>query len=215
MTISVDSNLFLSSVSKKERTPTQSLGKDEFLKILMTQLQNQDPMKPMEDKEFISQMATFSSLEQMTNLNSTMKSFIDFQKKSSITNFSNFIGKDISWEKIIEDNDGSILETLTGTGVVNSIDGRGTEPKLTLSDGTSVAISEIKMVESSKNNQLESNTLLNASQLIGKLVSWNSNGQENESMVESVQLKEGKVNYSLTNGEIISSGDIIKISSAS
>ena len=60
--------------SEVRSTFNDNLDKDAFMKLLTTQLSNQDPLNPMEDREFIAQMAQFSSLEQMQNLNESMAS---------------------------------------------------------------------------------------------------------------------------------------------
>jgi flagellar basal-body rod modification protein FlgD len=51
-----------------------SLGRDAFLQLMITQIRNQNPLDPLDDREFLSQMAQFSSLEQMQNLNNTVES---------------------------------------------------------------------------------------------------------------------------------------------
>ncbi len=62
------------SPDAKKFKDNQELGKDQFLHILLRQLSNQDPLNPMEDKDFISQMAQFSSLEGMKQLNESFES---------------------------------------------------------------------------------------------------------------------------------------------
>lgn len=64
------------------RKPQQELGKNEFLQLLIAQLTHQDPTSPMEDTEFISQMAQFTSLEQMMNMNETLTKVGELMGKS-------------------------------------------------------------------------------------------------------------------------------------
>lgn len=119
----INSNLYLSNYQTKQRsTGNSNLGKDEFLKILITQLQNQDPLKPMEDKEFIAQMASFSSLEQMTNMNKMMEQFILSQSSNELLRYSEMIGKKVEWRDLAagtEEDDQPTIET--GSGTVKSI----------------------------------------------------------------------------------------------
>jgi len=60
------------------------LGKDAFLNLLITQLANQDPLNPLEDKDFIAQMAQFTSLEQMTNMNATLERLSTMNRTAAI-----------------------------------------------------------------------------------------------------------------------------------
>ena len=101
------------AAAAKTTTQKQELGKDDFLKLLVTQLKYQDPMKPMEDKEFISQMAQFSSLEQMKNLNTTM----------ATAQASSMIGDKVKWS-------GTSGEALVG--VVNGVNIVSGQPSLTV-----------------------------------------------------------------------------------
>lgn len=72
----------------------KAMGKDDFLKILVTQLSHQDPTAPMKDQEFIAQMAQFSSLEQMQNISSSMNRMADRQALDLVGKF--IVGTDSS-----------------------------------------------------------------------------------------------------------------------
>ena len=93
-----------STTATKDAT---SMGKDDFLRLLMTQMQNQDPTKPMDDSQTMAQLAQFSSLEQMQNLNT-----------SSIANqATNMIGKTVTWtdkDNVVQTGEVSAVKLVKG-----------------------------------------------------------------------------------------------------
>ena len=71
------------------------LGKEDFLKLLVEQLKNQDPLNPMESTEFTAQLAQFSSLEQLTNMNKNLDYLRLYQASINNAQAVNFIGKTV------------------------------------------------------------------------------------------------------------------------
>ena len=96
-----------SSTSGLYSTGSQTLGKDDFLKLLVTQLQNQDPMNPTDSTAFVAQLAQFSSLEQMSNVNDNLKVVQLFDQSINNAQAVNFVGKTVKAS-------GSMFELGTG-----------------------------------------------------------------------------------------------------
>jgi flagellar basal-body rod modification protein FlgD len=103
------------SAENAKKTTTENegktLGQDEFLKILMTQLSSQDPMQPMQDTEFIAQMAQFTAVEQMTKVANEVKLL---RQSSGIS--PELIDKQVDWTHTAEDG-----SQTTGSGLVEGI----------------------------------------------------------------------------------------------
>jgi flagellar basal-body rod modification protein FlgD len=80
----------------KSAGAAQALGKDDFLKLMVAQLKNQDPMNPADDKDNIAQMAQFSSLEQITNLANATQ---ELATRLSLTQNVGLLGHDVTYTR--------------------------------------------------------------------------------------------------------------------
>ena len=130
------------------------LDKDAFIKLLVTQLQYQDPLEPQENGEFIAQMAQFSSLEQMTNVASkledinTLVSNID--TSVLVGQLSSMIGHGVDWDETIltADEEGNpVTEINQLSGVITGV---------TVANGTTKIIAE---TENGRTYQVEIGTI--------------------------------------------------------
>jgi len=122
-------------------TGTTSAASDiqmDYMKLLVTQLQNQNPLEPMDNKDMTAQLAQFSQLQQMENLNNSFGKVLDSVQRSYA---SSLIGKEVSFEATNEAGD---TETRTGSVGEVSVGDEGEillavgDEKVNLSDVTSI-----------------------------------------------------------------------------
>jgi flagellar basal-body rod modification protein FlgD len=83
--------------SAQRTTGKDTLGKEDFLRLLTTQLSNQDPLNPMDNTAFVSQMAEFSGLEQMMNMSASVEQLAVAQAIGNGTDMVSFIGKEVAY----------------------------------------------------------------------------------------------------------------------
>ncbi|BAU23972.1 hypothetical protein THC_1608 [Caldimicrobium thiodismutans] len=80
------------------RIPKKVLDKEAFMQLFITQLQYQDPMKPIENHEMALQLAAFNQVDQLMNLNDKLSQMVDLYKANEYTLFANLVGKEVKIE---------------------------------------------------------------------------------------------------------------------
>ena len=146
-------NLGLNNVTKDIQTTQEvakdgsQLGKNDFMKLLMQQMRNQDPLSPQSNSESIAQMAQFSSLEQSTNLNSSFQDLAKMMTMNSLTASAHVIGKYATIQDGSEEISGKVVSTSLKEGEVfiklQIEDGKEITAKL----GSIISLSEKEQVK--------------------------------------------------------------------
>jgi flagellar basal-body rod modification protein FlgD len=122
--------------STPARKPSQAFDSEMFLKLLVTQLQNQDPSSPMDSTQMISQTSQLASMEQLTSLNTSTTDAYNLQMRSAA---ANVLGKTVSWT----DSDGA-----AHTGTASAVSFSGTTPTVTVG-GSTVALTALTGISTS------------------------------------------------------------------
>lgn len=114
-----------STSSSSTTSSSTTLGYDQFLTLLVTEMQNQDPTNPVDSTQTVSQLASFSAVEQQVKTNDTLTSMLASQ---SLTQAQSFIGKTVT------SADGSV------SGVVASVTIGASSQTATLTDGSTIEL---------------------------------------------------------------------------
>jgi len=152
------------------------LGKDDFLRLLIAQLQNQDPMNPMNDTEFVGQMAQFTALERMQALDEQMAILLQVEQLGQA---NGLIGKQV---EATGGQDGGTIK-----GVVDSVRMENGNAVLNVG-GSAVKLQDVISVVEGEKAQLAQASALIGKQVEAKLA---SNGERVSGIVDSVKVSDG------------------------
>jgi flagellar basal-body rod modification protein FlgD len=125
--------------STTQTAPNETVTKDDFLKLLIAQLQNQDPLQPMDNQQFAVQLATFNSLEQLIDINKSLGALQSTQTQTNQFNATSLIGKEI-------DSSGNSLSLQTGgsTSVNYQLTGNATKVVINIMDSNGSLVRQLQ-----------------------------------------------------------------------
>lgn len=185
----IDANNAFANGGTGTRKAGDTLGKDEFLKLMIAQMQNQDPLDPKSDTEFVAQLAQFSTLEQMLNMNTTM----------SLNAATSLIGAEVQWT----DSAGNVLSgTVTAARMYNGA------AQVMVGD-TAIDVSKVSVVQATPTS-----SYLSYISLVGTNVSWIDNaGKVQTGTVDGIIVNaDGSINLSIGD-QIVNVSRVVSIKS--
>lgn len=140
--ITYDYNEYMASLNAKTNNRNDALGKDAFLQLLVTQMQYQDPLDPQDNSEYLSQLAQFSALEQMSNVSSSLEKvntlIENIDTSVLVGQLSGMIGKEVQWTMTSSTTDENGNVNYVTSTLVGDVTG------VSISDGAPSLVAKVK-----------------------------------------------------------------------
>lgn len=126
---------------------TDNLGKEDFLQLLVTQLNNQNPLDPQDNGEFVAQLAQFSSLESLQNLNGTLDSLVSSYQSSQALQASSLVGR-----SVIVESASALVDTSESFSGVVSMPMAGKDVGIRIYDGNGTLVNTLALGDQARGN---------------------------------------------------------------
>ena len=140
--VTYDYNEYMASLNAKTNNRNDALGKDAFLQLLVTQMQYQDPLDPQDTSEYLSQLAQFSALEQMSNVSSSLEKvntlIENIDTSVLVGQLSGMIGKEVQWTMTSSTTDENGNVNYVTSTLVGDVTG------VSISDGAPSLVAKVK-----------------------------------------------------------------------